>query len=189
LQGSRLVPRSSPQHSATAARTAEAAEAAEAAPCSRRGVASALVAALTSGTAAGSADADVGSLPPPGIPKWWGAYKDPLHANCKMYVEMSEDGLAARISGYEGEPDCTKVGFKKKPFEIYGKLKTIMDEEMYVDFSTKGGSKEVKVEYEGNGIRLPTGSKWFKVGKTEEFGYKPLNMTLTGPEDKPWRWR
>lgn len=148
-----------------------------------------MVAALASSVAGGSAHADIGTLPPPGIPKWWGAYQDPLHANCKLNVKMSEDGLRATIWGYVGDPDCAKINFKKKPFNMTGTLKSIMSEEMAVDFSSRGGFKDVRVEYEGNGIRMPTGSKWFKIGKTDEMGYKAVNMTLTGPKDKAWKWR
>jgi len=140
--------------------------------------------------AGGSADADMGTLPPPGIPKWWGAYQDPLRANCKLNIAMSEDGLEARITGYEGDPDCQSLGYKKIPFNLTGTIKSRMSEEMTIDFSSKGGFKDVRVEYEGNGIRLPTGTKWFKIGKIDEMGYKPVNMTLYGPGDGvAWKWR
>lgn len=86
-----------------------------------------------------------------------GSYSDPFHPNCQRVISVN--GLStATLKGTDGNPGC-KPGGAGKEWALDGKVdgNTIL-----VDFSPKGGPKDLKGVWEGNGIRWPDGNKWTK---------------------------
>lgn len=96
-------------------------------------------------------------------PPWSGKYDDPNHPGCKREVTVS--GVDMTISGTDGEPGpgCTSKD-KVSPWKIGGKLIAEDSDELVIDFSPKGGPKDVPAKWVRNGIKFPDGNKWAKIG-------------------------
>mmetsp|Transcript_92981 Transcript_92981/g.259021 ORF Transcript_92981/g.259021 Transcript_92981/m.259021 type:complete len:194 (-) Transcript_92981:127-708(-) len=110
------------------------------------------------------------------LPRWVGKYSDPRHLNCKRNIALDgSDGLNFRITGYDGDPNCESLYGPRTPFELTARLASADSGELVIDFSPKGGPKDVVGRWEGDGIRFPDGNKWAKVGKMSSLGY------TTGP--------
>mmetsp|Transcript_15805 Transcript_15805/g.22286 ORF Transcript_15805/g.22286 Transcript_15805/m.22286 type:complete len:154 (+) Transcript_15805:144-605(+) len=90
-----------------------------------------------------------------------GAYSDPKHPNCARLVAI--EGTTALVSGADGNPGCpTGEG---RPWKLVGK---VSGDEIFIDFSPKGGPKDLTGVWEGGknpGIRFPDGNKWVLSGK------------------------
>mmetsp|Transcript_4603 Transcript_4603/g.11434 ORF Transcript_4603/g.11434 Transcript_4603/m.11434 type:complete len:166 (-) Transcript_4603:128-625(-) len=112
----------------------------------RRAVLSALVAAGAVGAAPNRARA---------ASVFEGEYSDPKHPGCKRQVDA--DG---RVSGTDGTPGCEK-GEAQKPWALQG---TIDDDggRILIDFSPKGGPKDLVGVWTGKGIAFPDGNLWSK---------------------------
>eukprot|EP00591_Stephanopyxis_turris_P001039 CAMPEP_0195519460 /NCGR_PEP_ID=MMETSP0794_2-20130614/14842_1 /TAXON_ID=515487 /ORGANISM="Stephanopyxis turris, Strain CCMP 815" /LENGTH=102 /DNA_ID=CAMNT_0040648617 /DNA_START=185 /DNA_END=489 /DNA_ORIENTATION=+ len=66
-----------------------------------------------------------------------GSYSDPKHPNCARLVAIEGDD--ALVSGLDGNPGCpTGEG---KPWKLIG---SIDGDNIFVDFSPKGGPKDLK---------------------------------------------
>ena len=85
-----------------------------------------------------------------------GSYSDPNHPNCKRNVAVA--GESATLSGTDGNPGCPASG-DGNAWELSGK---VSGDEIFVDFSPKGGPKDLKGVWDGSGIRWPDGNKWSK---------------------------
>lgn len=88
-----------------------------------------------------------------------GNFEDPNHPNCVRRVENI--GKIATIEGTDGNPSCKPNGQGTDDFQL---LAAVENGEMIVDFSPKGGPKDVTAKWEGGdkpGIRFPDGNKWF----------------------------
>eukprot|EP00543_Licmophora_paradoxa_P004296 CAMPEP_0202457764 /NCGR_PEP_ID=MMETSP1360-20130828/14692_1 /ASSEMBLY_ACC=CAM_ASM_000848 /TAXON_ID=515479 /ORGANISM="Licmophora paradoxa, Strain CCMP2313" /LENGTH=142 /DNA_ID=CAMNT_0049077925 /DNA_START=7 /DNA_END=435 /DNA_ORIENTATION=- len=83
-----------------------------------------------------------------------GSYSDPKHPNCLREIVM--DGKEAKISGTDGTPGCPVDGSGKQ-WALSGK---VAGDEILVDFSPKGGPKDLKGIWDGSGIKWPDGNKW-----------------------------
>jgi len=87
-----------------------------------------------------------------------GSYKDPNHPSCLRKIEVA--GTTAQITGTDGNPGCPPDG-SGKAWNLVGKID---GDKLMVDFSPKGGPKDLtgKWEQETPGIRFPDGNKWVK---------------------------
>jgi len=85
-----------------------------------------------------------------------GLYSDPKHPNCARLIAI--EGTTALVSGVDGNPGCpTGEG---RAWKLIGK---VSGDEIYVDFSPKGGPKDLTGVWEEGkkpGIRFPDGNKW-----------------------------
>eukprot|EP00816_Leptocylindrus_hargravesii_P009661 CAMPEP_0196802326 /NCGR_PEP_ID=MMETSP1362-20130617/1953_1 /TAXON_ID=163516 /ORGANISM="Leptocylindrus danicus, Strain CCMP1856" /LENGTH=145 /DNA_ID=CAMNT_0042173587 /DNA_START=32 /DNA_END=466 /DNA_ORIENTATION=+ len=82
-----------------------------------------------------------------------GSYSDPNHPNCPRLV--ATEGDKAIISGADGNPGCpTGDG---RAWRLEGEIK---GDNIFVDFSPKGGPKGLQGKWDGSGIRWPDGNKW-----------------------------
>ena len=87
---------------------------------------------------------------------------DPNHPNCLR--EITSLGTTATLAGTDGNPGCPVDGSGRK-WELTGKID---NKDIYVDFSPKGGPKDLKGVFDGSGIKWPDGNKWsLKAQSTE----------------------
>mmetsp|Transcript_19432 Transcript_19432/g.42456 ORF Transcript_19432/g.42456 Transcript_19432/m.42456 type:complete len:166 (-) Transcript_19432:136-633(-) len=117
----------------------------------RRGLLAATVAAASTGLH--SADAA-------SAPSWPGRYLDPNHPGCKREVSVEYEGIV--IEGADGEPGCLR-GEKQTPWRLAVKPSPTKADELLIDFSPKGGPKDLVGKWDGDGILFPDGNKWKKV--------------------------
>jgi len=86
---------------------------------------------------------------------------DPNHPGCARLV--ATEGTSALVSGADGNPGCpTGEG---RPWKLVGKID---GENIFVDFSPKGGPKNLQGKWETSqpaGIRWPDGNKWVLEGR------------------------
>jgi len=85
-----------------------------------------------------------------------GSYSDPKHPNCKRNIAVEKGNPTAQISGTDGNPGCP-VGGEGKTWALSGRVD---GDSLLVDFSPKGGPKDLKGTWDGDGIRWPDGNKW-----------------------------
>eukprot|EP00541_Cyclophora_tenuis_P002761 CAMPEP_0116564656 /NCGR_PEP_ID=MMETSP0397-20121206/13427_1 /TAXON_ID=216820 /ORGANISM="Cyclophora tenuis, Strain ECT3854" /LENGTH=112 /DNA_ID=CAMNT_0004091269 /DNA_START=99 /DNA_END=437 /DNA_ORIENTATION=+ len=83
-----------------------------------------------------------------------GSYSDPNHPNCIR--EITSEGPVAKLFGTDGNPGCPADGSGNK-WQLTGK---ISGKNIFVDFSPKGGPKDLKGFFDGSGIEWPDGNKW-----------------------------
>jgi len=83
-----------------------------------------------------------------------GSYEDPFHPNCKRIISMN--GSSTKLKGTDGSPGCPADG-SGKAWSLDGIVK---GNEIFVDFTPKGGPKDLKGVWDGSGINWPDGSKW-----------------------------
>jgi len=91
-------------------------------------------------------------------PPWSGKYSDPGHPGCKR--EVSVDGLKMKIDG--GDEPCGPND-KQKAWSLTATLPDAEAKEVMIDFSPKGGPKDLKGKWDGGGIVFPDGNKWTKL--------------------------
>jgi hypothetical protein len=87
-----------------------------------------------------------------------GNYADPKHPNCKRQINVL--GSTAYVTGTDGTPGCPADG-SGQPWKLVGKVSG--DENIFVDFSPKGGPKDLEGKWEAEpvpGIRWPDGNLW-----------------------------
>lgn len=91
-----------------------------------------------------------------------GEFSDPKHPGCLRSI--SGDGAVLDVKGTDGTPGCTN-GELQKPWSLKGEVVKIpsKDPELLIDFSPKGGPKNLlgKLTSEG-GILFPDGNTWSK---------------------------
>ncbi|EKX44660.1 hypothetical protein GUITHDRAFT_152936 [Guillardia theta CCMP2712] len=89
-----------------------------------------------------------------------GSYSDPKHPGCARNV-MSKNDNEAEISGVDGNPGCSAGNADvQKPWRLNGKVD---GKKIFVDFSPKGGPKDLLGNWEDDGIRWPDNNKWTKI--------------------------
>lgn len=85
-----------------------------------------------------------------------GSYSDPGHPNCKRNIVVNGDSI--NLSGTDGNPGCPANGDGRE----WGLSGKVSGDDIFVDFSPKGGPKDLKGVWDGSGIRWPDGNKWTK---------------------------
>lgn len=89
-----------------------------------------------------------------------GSYADPNHPNCLRLIQVV-DPPSAKITGTDGNPGCPPDGGGTE----WSLIGTIEDDTILIDFSPKGGPKDLKGVWEPSpvaGIRFPDGNLWSK---------------------------
>jgi hypothetical protein len=76
---------------------------------------------------------------------------DPNHPNCLRIVSV--DGTKASLKGTDGNPGCPADG-SGNSWTLTGKVD---GDSIFVDFSPKGGPKDLKGAFDGDGIKWPDG--------------------------------
>lgn len=87
-----------------------------------------------------------------------GSYTDPNHPNCQRVI-AKDSGTSVIVSGTDGSPSCPPDGSGTK-WQLSG---TVRNDKILVDFSPKGGPKNLEGVYDAGsppGIRWPDGNKW-----------------------------
>mmetsp|Transcript_540 Transcript_540/g.986 ORF Transcript_540/g.986 Transcript_540/m.986 type:complete len:131 (+) Transcript_540:399-791(+) len=100
-----------------------------------------------------------------------GSYSDPNHPSCPRLIAM--EGSTVIITGADGNPGC--VGGDGQPWKLIGKVDKEREgaelNEIFVDFSPKGGPKDLvgkwEVKGKSSGIRWPDGNKWTLEGRPQ----------------------
>lgn len=109
---------------------------------------------LAKGAASRSSD-----VSPDGVP-WGGYYDDPEHPGCKRYVGVGSEQGSWRVSGRDAERGSRcKYGVKDVTWAVQA---TVAGESIVIDFSPKGGPKNLEGKWVGDGIQFPDGNKWTK---------------------------
>mmetsp|Transcript_90020 Transcript_90020/g.194771 ORF Transcript_90020/g.194771 Transcript_90020/m.194771 type:complete len:174 (+) Transcript_90020:84-605(+) len=107
---------------------------------------------------------------------WAGNYKDPQHPGCMR--EVTVDGRYLTITGTDGipGPGCEKTAdFSNlkslldpapvKEWSLTATIKFKKENEASIDFSPKGGPKDLLGVLEADGIKFPDGNKWTKTSR------------------------
>ena len=89
-----------------------------------------------------------------------GRYSDPNHPGCLRGIEVHAKTSSARVFGEDGTPGCS-AGEKTKKWELEGELRG--KEEILIDFSKKGGPKNLLGKWTGSGVLFPDGNTWSKL--------------------------
>ena len=87
-----------------------------------------------------------------------GAYDDPFHPDCDRYVKVLDDPTSVEVTGNDATDGSKPWG----PFNA-----TIDGTKLIVDFSPKGGPKDLTGEYSAPadakaGITWADGNRWTK---------------------------
>eukprot|EP00933_Yihiella_yeosuensis_P051567 TRINITY_DN4952_c0_g1_i3.p2 TRINITY_DN4952_c0_g1~~TRINITY_DN4952_c0_g1_i3.p2 ORF type:complete len:103 (+),score=18.93 TRINITY_DN4952_c0_g1_i3:335-643(+) len=95
---------------------------------------------------------------------WTGRYLDPQHPGCKREIQVTGKGLI--VYGADGNPGCLKGGLLTR-WELEKKYSPGSDA-LLIDFSPKGGPKDVPAKYIAEGdfgaLLFPDGNKWIRAG-------------------------
>ena len=86
-----------------------------------------------------------------------GSYSDPFHTNCQRIIVVPTPNTAI-LYGTDGNPGCPVDG-SGNSWELTG---TIDGNNILVDFTPKGGPKNLKGTFDTDGIKWPDGNKWTK---------------------------
>jgi hypothetical protein len=92
-----------------------------------------------------------------------GSYSDPFHTNCQRVIVVPTPTTAI-LYGTDGNPSCPADG-SGKSWELTG---TIDGSNIYVDFTPKGGPRDLKGVFDTTsspGIKWPDGNKWSLITK------------------------
>ena len=106
------------------------------------------------GDVAGAGASDAGAA-------FVGRYADAKHPGCLR--EISGAGAALDVTGTDGTPGCTK-GEKQTPWALTGQLNKQGDA-ILIDFTPKGGPKDLVGKKTEAGILFPDGNEWKKLAK------------------------
>jgi hypothetical protein len=102
---------------------------------------------------------------------WTGDYDDPNHPGCLRQVKvvgapLKGDGSRSpypvvEVKGYDnGAKACTERPNRSDIWSVQGILK---NNEVKLDFSSKGGPKDLLAKYSDGAIVFPDGNQWTKV--------------------------
>ena len=90
--------------------------------------------------------------------KFVGKYADPKHPGCKREVSGSGDTLD--VTGTDGAPGCLN-GEPQRPWALTGVVRS--EDDIFIDFSPKGGPRDLLGKWTGKGILFPDGNEWKKI--------------------------
>lgn len=104
-----------------------------------------------------------------------GEYDDPNHPNCLRQVKvvgapLRGDGTRSanpiiEVTGYDGKSGdkmCTDRPTRSDLWKLQGTVNR-NNVEAVIDFSPKGGPKNLKATFDNDGIVFPDGNRWTKV--------------------------
>ena len=90
-----------------------------------------------------------------------GSYSDPNHPNCQRLIAAKDGSISEfTLTGTDGNPGCSPGGIGDKTFQLVGKIDS--ESNVYVDFTPKGGPKDLKGLFDANkrAIQWPDGNVW-----------------------------
>jgi hypothetical protein len=91
-----------------------------------------------------------------------GKYSDPNHPGCLRGIERVRSTTKAKVFGEDGTPGCQADGQKEtKKWELEGELRG--ENDILIDFSKKGGPKNLLGKWTGSGVLFPDGNTWSKL--------------------------
>mmetsp|Transcript_3629 Transcript_3629/g.7271 ORF Transcript_3629/g.7271 Transcript_3629/m.7271 type:complete len:204 (-) Transcript_3629:246-857(-) len=98
-----------------------------------------------------------------------GQYEDPKHLGCPREIKITGAGLGpdgrrsrklqAIVTGADGNPACD-AGTEVKKWRLVGTVES--EDTVFIDFSEKGGPKNLLGKWDGSGVVFPDGNKWTK---------------------------
>ena len=95
-----------------------------------------------------------------------GEYADPKHPGCLRSIVVGDDAGATTldVKGTDGTPGCAN-GEKQRPWSLTGDIVKVpsKQDEILIDFSPKGGPKNLLGKWTGTGILFPDGNEWKKL--------------------------
>lgn len=99
------------------------------------------------------------------IQQFAGSYSDPNHMNCQRDIVIKESNSnEVVLNGADGDPHCSIDGSGTKYWKLIG---MVDGNTISVDFTPKGGPKNVIGIYEADGssnyITWPDGNRWTKI--------------------------
>mmetsp|Transcript_4403 Transcript_4403/g.8831 ORF Transcript_4403/g.8831 Transcript_4403/m.8831 type:complete len:199 (-) Transcript_4403:107-703(-) len=99
-------------------------------------------------------------------PRWSGKYNDPKHPGCERRISKDnfsgEYTIAGASSRDKAQKGCdVNDPRSQKRWALTGVL--IAEDTLSVDFSSKGGPKDVQVKLVKDSIEFPDGNKWKKI--------------------------
>ena len=105
--------------------------------------------------------------------KFTGEYTDPQHPGCQRSIKVTGNAMdpsgrksrkpAAVIKGTDNEDGgACEAGSEAEPWRLQATL-TEDQSKIMVDFSPKGGPKDVVGKWSDGGIVFPDGNKWSKI--------------------------
>jgi len=99
-----------------------------------------------------------------GVESMTGRYSDPFHPGCYRDVDASK----GEIRGVDGNPGCTAPNVKLKEWSLKASIgdspgNSDGSVSVKVDFSPKGGPKDLEGKFKDNVISWPDGNAWTKM--------------------------
>jgi len=97
--------------------------------------------------------------------KWSGKYSDPKHPGCERRISKDNFSGEFTIAGASSR-DKSQKGCDADPRSVKRWALTgfqVSDDTLKVDFSSKGGPKDVEVKLVQGGISFPDGNTWKKL--------------------------
>lgn len=105
--------------------------------------------------------------------KFTGEYTDPMHPGCQRSIKVTGNNMdpsgrksrkpAAVIKGTDTEDgSACEAGAEAESWRLTAVLSEDQSK-IFVDFSPKGGPKDVVGKWQDGGIVFPDGNKWSKV--------------------------
>lgn len=91
-----------------------------------------------------------------------GEFADPKHPGCRRTIQGS--GAVLDVLGTDGTPGCAN-GERQRPWSLKGDIVKVpsKQDEILIDFSPKGGPKNLLGKWTGTGILFPDGNEWKKL--------------------------
>ena len=93
-----------------------------------------------------------------------GEYADPKHPGCLRSIVGDAGATTLDVKGTDGTPGCTN-GEKQRPWSLTGDIVKVpsKQDEILIDFTPKGGPKNLLGKWTGTGILFPDGNEWKKL--------------------------
>ena len=89
-----------------------------------------------------------------------GRYSDPKHPGCAREIAAGSSGATLAVRGADGTPGCSN-GEDQREWSLEGVVRG--EGEILIDFSPKGGPKDLLGKWTGTGILYPDGNTWSKL--------------------------
>ena len=91
-----------------------------------------------------------------------GDFADPKHPGCLRAIAGQPPIL--EVTGTDGTPGCLN-GEKQRPWALTGEVVKVpsKEDQILIDFSPKGGPKNLLGKWTGTGILFPDGNEWKKL--------------------------
>lgn len=89
---------------------------------------------------------------------------DPNHPNCLRIISVAPGSNVAELNGTDGNPGCPPDG-SGDAWTLEGRIE---GDDIFVDFTPKGGPKDLMGVFDGTAIEWPDGNKWTLLSSEQE---------------------